>query len=260
MTKISQELPSTPKSFKIHTVVQMGDYHFNHCEDYLFVGEIGDDKLLCAVMDGCTMAIDSYFISTMVGKLLRKIAKEKGYSELYGLENTQANLDDLLKSILDNLFRELKAVKNQLMLEPKEMLTTLIISLIDKKKDQGIILVIGDGVISINGEITEFDQENKPDYLGFHLAEDFEEWYAKQIQKVQFDTIKDISIATDGITQFSAIAKNTTDDTIDPIDYLLLDLQHKEDAEMLTKKVKSMEHQFGLKPTDDLAIVRLIHA
>lgn len=62
---------------KIYTALQMGEYHLNHCEDYLFVGGIGNDKLLCAVMEGCTVATDSYFASTLVGKLLRKIAKEK---------------------------------------------------------------------------------------------------------------------------------------------------------------------------------------
>ena len=30
-------------------------------------------------MDGCTMAAESYFASTLIGKILRKIAKEIAY-------------------------------------------------------------------------------------------------------------------------------------------------------------------------------------
>jgi len=33
------------------------------------------------------------------------------------------------------------------------------------------------------GTIIEFDQNNKPDYVGFHLTEDFEEWYVKTTSK-----------------------------------------------------------------------------
>jgi len=187
---------------KIYSTLHIGDYHINHCQDYLFTGNIGDDKILCAVMDGCTMAIDSYFASTLVGKLLRKISIEKGYSELYSLETISNDIDSYLKSILKELFKELVIIKNQLLLERNELLTTLIILLIDKKTNRGIVLVVGDGLININGQMTEFDQDNKPDYLGFHLAEDFDTWYDNQKQKIFFDQIEDISIATDGIFMF----------------------------------------------------------
>lgn len=69
----------------IYSALQIGAYHTNHCEDYLFVGSIGHDRLLCAVLDGCTMGIDSYFASTLAGKLLRKIAKEKEYAAFFNV-------------------------------------------------------------------------------------------------------------------------------------------------------------------------------
>ena len=43
-------------------------------------------------------------------------------------------------------------------------------------------------------------------------------------------------------------------------DYLLVDEQHNKNDEMLTKKLKIMEHQYGLKPTDDIAIIRIIYS
>lgn len=83
---------------KIYSALQIGDYHLNNCEDYLLVHDIGTDKILCAVMDGCTMGTDSYFAATLTGKILRKIVKKTGYEELYNL-NHYHTLDDCLKSI-----------------------------------------------------------------------------------------------------------------------------------------------------------------
>jgi hypothetical protein len=54
----------------------------------------------------------------------------------------------------------------QLLLEQNDLLTVLLVRLIDKKVGRGIILAVGDGLIVLNGAVTEFDQGNKPDYLG----------------------------------------------------------------------------------------------
>ncbi len=203
------------------------------------------------------MATDSYFAATLVGKLLRKIVQEKGYKELYGLE-VITDIDSSLKFIIQELFKELNVTKNQLLLDKEELLTTLIVLLIDKKENRGIVLVIGDGLVSINGKVTEFDQDNKPDYLGFHLNENFEEWYASQIQKIEFDSVHDISIATDGIFMFAPVKKVDATETINPVEFLLSDKGNEEEKEMLTLKLKRLEHGFGLKPTDDLALIRII--
>ena len=244
---------------KIYSALQIGDYHINHCEDYLFIGDIGNDKILCAVMDGCTMGTDSYFASTLVGKLLRKITIEEGYKELYNLVPISNDIDNSLKSILRELFKELVITKNQLVLDKNELLTTLIILLADKKANVGVVLVIGDGLVNINGQITEFDQDNKPDYLGFHLGEDFEAWYDNQKQKIFFEKIQDISIATDGIFMFTQVKKTDTTDTVNALEFMVLDNSNIENDEMLNFKLKRLEHEFGLKPTDDLAIIRMIN-
>lgn len=243
---------------KTYTALQIGDYHTNYCEDYLFTGTIGSDKLLCAVMDGCTNGTDCYFISTLVGKLLRKIAKEKSYQELYTPEPCKG-IESSLKSILKDLFSELKQLKNQLMLEPNELLTTLILLLYDQSEKEGLVVVIGDGLVSINGEATEFDQENKPDYIGFHLSEDFETWYQQQEQKIYFKELKDVSIATDGIFMFSEVIKTEENGAIDPVDFLLNNREQQENPDMLSLKLKTLERRFGLKPTDDLALIRIVH-
>lgn len=150
-------------------------------------------------------------------------------------------------------------MKNQLMLEPKELLTTLILLLYDQATKEGLVMVIGDGLISINGQVTEFDQENKPDYIGFHLSEDFETWYGQQEQKIYVKELKDVSIATDGILMFSEVIKTEENGAIDPVDFLLNNREQRENPEMLSLKLKTLERRFGLKPTDDLALIRIIN-
>jgi Protein phosphatase 2C len=242
---------------RIYNALQIGEYHLNYCDDYICIAELGSDKLVCAVMDGCTMAIDSYFASTLVGKLLRKITKEKSYKELYGVEKCSTP-EDSLKSILGALFAELIIVKNQIMLEQNELLTTLILLVVDKKRKDGVVLVVGDGLVNINGKIIDFDQSDKPDYLGFHLAEDFESWYLSQTQKLHIESLDDISICTDGISMFKKITDKELPIAPSAISYLAIDKKHCESEDMLNIKLKELEYEFGVKPTDDLAIVRII--
>jgi len=243
---------------KIYTALQIGEFHLNYCEDYLVVEEIGNNTKLVAVMDGCTMGNDSYFVSTLVGKALKKICKTRGYKSLYGLEVPAPNIEDYLKSIMEELVNDIKKVRDQLLLEQNDLLTTLIILLIDKHKNEGIVLVIGDGLVSVNRVITIFDQDNKPDYLGFHLNENFDHWYSSLSQKIHFKEVVDISIATDGITLFKKFRNEANDPEIDPIDFLVTDKTILDNPDMLEIKLKKLEHIYGLRPTDDLAIIRVV--
>ncbi|KPH12811.1 hypothetical protein [Chryseobacterium sp. ERMR1:04] len=122
----------------LYSTLQIGDYHINHCEDFLITKNIGNDKILCAVMDGCSTAMDSHFASTLIGKVLRKIAIEIGYKELYESNNNLTDIDAELKSIVKDVFKELISLKNQLMLDEKELLSTLTILLYNKKKTRAL--------------------------------------------------------------------------------------------------------------------------
>lgn len=240
----------------INSVLQIGDYHLNHCEDFLITKKIGSNKILCAVMDGCSTAMESQFASALFGKILRKISIEKGYKELYE-PNHKEDLEGELKTIVKELVKEIIVLKNHLMLDEKELLTTLILLLYDMKTDEGIILNIGDGLICINGKITEFERDNKPDYLAYHLKDNLDDWYNNQTQKIFFNQMKDVSIATDGISSFTTVKKTSHNEKMDPINYLLIDTENMDSEEMLSLKLKRLEHHYGMKPTDDLAIIRI---
>ena len=167
---------------RIYITLQIGELHTNHCEDYFITAEIGKNKLLCAVMDGCTMGTDSYFAATLTGKLLRKVCKEYSYKEW--LTKDSASLQLTLEQITRLLFEELRSAKNILQLERDEVLNTLLIGVIDTGNRSGEFLCIGDGLICINRQLFEFEQDNKPDYLGYHLNEEFNSWYNKQQQRI----------------------------------------------------------------------------
>ena len=208
-------------------------------------------------MDGCTTALESHFASTLVGKILKKICIEKGYKDFIEPDNVY-NLEESLKSILKDLLVELKNIKNILMLDSKELLTTVIIMLINKKSEQGLILAIGDGFANVNGKKHEFDQNNKPDYLGFQLSEDFERLYDSLEQKIKFNKLSDVSIATDGIFTFEKLKPSKSKEEIDAIDFLTVESIDHQKSEMLNLKLKKLENTYGLVPTDVFAIVRII--
>jgi len=57
---------------------------------------------------------------------------------------------------------------------------------------------------------------------------------------------------------FEKVKKVENIDSINALEYLILDKTELDHEEMLNFKLKKLEHNFGLKPTDDLAIIRLV--
>jgi hypothetical protein len=242
-----------------YEVTMIGQFHTNHNEDSLISSEIGTNKQLIAVMDGCSSAIDSYFSATLTAKLLRKIAKEEGYKEF--VNNNEKTNSELLKDILKQLFQYLFEVKQKIDLEKEELLNTLILGVVHTEKRTAEIIIIGDGLISCNNQLHEYDQDNKPDYLGYHLNKDFEEWFSRQEQKIKLENISDLSIATDGIytfKKFDNIDNYEIINDIEIINKLLKETTDKDNQNMLKKALYELEKRYGLKPTDDLSIIRMI--
>ncbi|OED45205.1 hypothetical protein AB832_01490 [Flavobacteriaceae bacterium (ex Bugula neritina AB1)] len=146
------------------------------------------------------MGTESVFASILYGKILRNFCKLKFYEEFVSGNST--NIKSKLKEVIKHLITETKLIKNQLGLEINELLSTLIIGIIDTKNTKAEFIAIGDGLICIDGELIEYEQNDKPDYLGYHLAENFENWYESQKQKLSVSTFNDLSICTDGIFTF----------------------------------------------------------
>ncbi len=135
-------------------------------------------------------------------------------------------------------------------------MNTLLIAVIDSSKASGEFLCVGDGLICINGEFFEFEQDNKPDYLGYHLQEDFDTWYSNQQQRVSAQQIRDFSLTTDGIFTFSKYNNQSYQQAGNVADLLLIDKIGYQNSNMLDRKRSDIEKEWGLKPMDDLAIIR----
>lgn len=241
---------------RIYKTLHIGEFHTNYCEDFLVEEQIGTNEKLIAVMDGCTMGTESVFASILLGKVLRNVAKAKFYEEFVTHESIQ--IKSQLKNVVRMLINGLKDIKNLLGLETNELLSTLIIGIVNTQKAEAEFLTVGDGLICKDGELIEYEQDNRPDYLGYHLADDFDSWYDKQEQKLTVTQFKDLSICTDGIFTFKNLDnKFRQKSEREIIDYLLIDNQGAEYDNFLNRKVRELSDEWSHVATDDLAVIRL---
>ncbi len=241
---------------RIYKTLNIGDFHTNNCEDFLVDEQIATNEKLIAVLDGCTMGTESVFASILYGKILRNISKKEFYKEF--VTNEPLDLKSKLKDVIKQLIKETKSIKSQLGLDTNELLSTLIIGIINTKESKAEFLAVGDGLICKDGEIIEYEQDDKPDYLGYHLADNFDKWYDSQNQKLSVSSFKDLSICTDGIYTFKNLenkAKQKSEDDI--IQHLLIDNENSEFDNFLDRKIRFLKDKWNHTVTDDLAIIRI---
>ncbi len=234
----------------------MGVYHTHHCEDYLFTDTLSDNTRLFVVMDGCSAGTDSQFATVLSARIFRKLAREFNYKTF--LEKQTPSLRALQRQVLQRFFEELKAMKNHLQLNLEEMLHTLLMAIVNTDTGEAEIICLGDGLICIDGQYHEFDQDNRPDYPAYHLQKDFDSWYAAQQQLLSVKGFRDLSLCSDGIFTFAAFDRRQYAAAYNIPDYLLCDTSAGETAFMLNRKVIEIQEQGGLKPMDDLAVIRII--
>lgn len=243
---------------KIYSTLQIGAFHTNHCEDFFIHESIASNQKLIAVLDGCTMGTESVFASMLYGKILRNIAKIR-YHQEFIIPNT-LSLQQTLKNVLQELIAETVQIKNQLGLEVNELLSTIIVGIIDIKTITAEFITIGDGLIYKDGIEYEYEQDDKPDYLGYHLSDNFEDWYKAQGQTLSISNFTDLSICTDGIYTFKNLKhKENQKSDSEIITYLLSDTEHKEHDNFLDRKIRFLKDQWNHVVTDDLAIIRIIN-
>jgi len=241
---------------RIYKTLNIGDFHTNNCEDFLVDEQIATNEKLIAVLDGCTMGTESVFASILYGKILRNISKKEFYKEF--VMNEPLDLKSKLKEVIKQLIEETKLIKSQLGLETNELLSTLIIGIINIKKSKAEFLAIGDGLICKDGEIIEYEQDDKPDYLGYHLTDDFDKWFDSQNQKLSVSGFKDLSICTDGIYTFKNLEDKTKQKPEDEIiQHLLIDNENSEFDNFLDRKIRFLREKWNHIVTDDLAIIRI---
>ncbi len=242
---------------KTFTTLNIGHFHTNYCEDFWVTAPITGSQQLIVVSDGCTMGTESAFAAILFGKTLRSISKELYYENF--LNPSDVSLNSKLREIFRRLFQRLKSIRNQLSLDTHELLATIVLGVIDHRHSAAEFLTIGDGLICHDGNIVNYEQDDRPDYLGYHLSKDFDSWFDTQTQKLTIKGFNDLSICTDGIFSFRNFKQpDKQKSEAEIIDFLLINDQLLKHNNCLERKTRIVQQEWQHEVTDDLAIVRLI--
>ncbi|MEL6254635.1 MAG: protein phosphatase 2C domain-containing protein [Bacteroidota bacterium] len=243
----------------IHSCLHKGDFHPVFCEDFLFHTEVSPDVYLAAVMDGCSMGKDSQFASLLFSKILKKVSKEIAYREFAGdlPPFSDWTLGDLGKEVLKQIWDNLKTLSQNLYLDKLELLSTLNLALVHTDQSKVWLILIGDGFIVAEDKIIEIDQDNRPDYLAYHLKEDFEHWFAQQKGIYEFEDIHQLILATDGVDSFEKLIPTQSKIGFEPTPYFLLDPSYDAISHPFDKKLEILKEEFGLIATDDIGLLKM---
>lgn len=188
---------------EVDSLLQRGFTHSNYNEDALFHKFLNEDWFVGAVMDGCSGGLQSYFTSALYGKSIQKSCLTIQHLDKVddSFKLAQSNPGDLSRKILNHLFDDVQGVKRSFLLEVVEVLSTLILFVYNSSSKEACLAVSGDGFFSVNGEITEIDQNNMPDFMGYHLEKSFEEWFENHLTQYNFSNVEEACISTDGISK-----------------------------------------------------------
>jgi len=239
-------------------LTHIGEFHVNHNEDFLVTEDAGESYKLIAVMDGCSSGTDSHLASSLIGKLLRKAAKQQAYREY--AQKKKLDLSSVLERISLQLFEDLCLLNGLLDLRSDEILSTLILGIVDIEDSSAELIVVGDGVIHTNGETFEYENDNKPDYIGYHLNMDKHLWYQTRTTKKTIKKFEELTISTDGIHTFKNFdGKRYPDFGEDEIMKAFFeDTSDLENSNKLKATLIRIKEEYGLIPSDDLTMVRVV--
>ncbi len=243
---------------EIYQLIKRGQMHKVYCEDFLLVHPINERYELFAVFDGCSTGIDSHFASALMAKTIR--------AELEFIDtDIMESAGDLLDVLIFQSSQSLKDMRNALLLETDEMLSTMVVFIADKITKSGEILVFGDGIVSINGKDHQIDQNNEPEYLAYYLdmintSEDYEKCIADHAIRFRIERIEDVSISTDGINTFKSSGISLEDENIPLVqEYLLHNDYLRNNPAMMPRKCNILKKKFALSNQDDIALIRVIN-
>lgn len=236
-------------------ISHIGTHHIQHNEDQILKIEITSNQSLMAVMDGCSMGDESHFASSLIKKSLQTIAKHFSYRSFIELQSISNK--DLIEHVLHALHKKLNEIKNLLILDTNDLLSTLLLVIIDHKTRRAEAVCIGDGLIQYDNNIIEWNQDNKPDYLAYHLTRNSDDWLQSIHQRVTIDNFQKLSICTDGIFTFRNEAYQLCDEQ-EMIAQLLTTKLSFDPANNLHKTLLKLRRS-NINHTDDLSIISVYH-
>ena len=233
---------------EIRTLVKKGEEHLTYCEDFSFYRVLEDDTIIAAVFDGCSDGITSHFASALLGKILKKcVSSYTAIKEEY--------IHVAMISIIYELFKETKFLRDRLNLVDLEIISTFIFMIV--KGNKVYIISSGDGVIKIGDDLIILESpNNEPDYMAYHLDSQFVDFYDTHLKEYSGTFTSSISISTDGILSFRNTEKGDVSSEV--IDFLLNDTNLLGSEAMLSRKYNILRKK-GYVNFDDVCVIRVIN-
>ena len=184
-----------------------GSIHPQHNEDALVSFEIGDCISISAVMDGCSSGKESQFASALLVKAINKamhVLQDLGNDD--PLDLSAYSSAELGEALLGFVYMEVGEIKEHLHLETEEILSTLLLAVYHSGRDQLWINVSGDGIFGVNEHVTVIDQNNVPDFMGYHLGHlTFEQWRNLHTKTFEYSKVDRFFLSTDGLEKIRPI-------------------------------------------------------
>lgn len=213
--------------------------HHNSCEDSLHYFE-SESFIDGIISDGCSTGVKSHFASQAFCYAVEELALNDAYTD-----------DIVLKEVRERLID----VKSALGLTEMNLLATLVLFHYNKNDKTLRIRVFGDGYYYVNDVEYVVDQNNTPDYFGYHLNDSivqFNEYLEKYPEIVYYDVDR-FMICSDGITRICRSAMQQ-DATVDPNKLLFHPPTTENYLERMWNLIK--RDKFGL--SDDLSIISYV--
>lgn len=224
--------------------------HPNWCEDNYWVNET-DKYIQGAVLDGCSTGINSHFASTLIKYSFEKVSN---YIFIKYGAFTQHNPVFYFSLIIGGVRDNLINIKSSLNLIELNLLSTIVFFFYNKENKSLWIKFIGDGVIYIDGNEIVNDENNIPDYIGYHLNEPWAEFYSwiRSRRTLNFENVENFAICSDGIHSLVNL-KNPHINKEVAINFLIIDDQWKRLENGLNKKFNILTNRDEeLKRSDEL--------
>lgn len=207
----------------------------NSCEDSVWV-KSNSSYIWGVVADGCSTGVKSHFASQAIA---------------YIVENHLPALNTRNESVF--LLREkLNKLKDLMQISHMSLLSTCTLFCYDIRNKQLRIRLFGDGVFYINDIEFVINQDNRPDYLGYHLLDDIPTFtnYLNKYPESVFDNVERFMICSDGIANIER-SQLQTEATKDPNELLF----KPPTSENYLQRMWNILKRDGYTLSDDLTIV-----
>lgn len=157
----------------------------NSCEDSVFVDDANEDVIYGVIADGCSTGIKSHFASQVIAYFVQ----------------LQQESDVTSDSFVMALYEFLYEVKGLFKFSEMNLLSTCILFSYHKPSKSLRIRSFGDCVYYVHDREIIVDQNNKPDYMGYHIGDTYSQFeaYMEKYPMSEYTNVERFMICSDGI-------------------------------------------------------------